>query len=120
MKSTYLLVIIVLVELFLISQFSSRIVSILRTDSRIQTIQAQRNVLKQELTTKIDTLNYIRTDYYVEEIAQQKLHYGRDQENLYIIPHKDTLPNLAKIELEEHSKTVWLGEAGNWFRLFYN
>lgn len=119
MKHRYFIYTLIALELFLIFQFSLRAVSILETSSRIESARLRRDVLKKQYEDKSQRLSYVRTDTYVEEIAREKLRYGRENELLYLIP-SPVLPTLPEVEMAGDNSFVWWGEVQNWFNLFFN
>jgi cell division protein FtsB len=120
MNRRYFLLLLLFFELLVIFQLSSRIVSILQTDSRIQTTRLQRDILKKEYQSKMYAYSYVRTDLYVEEIARAKLRYGYPNEQMYIISEdRLQVPTLPQVEIVESASPKWWGEMLNWYSLFF-
>lgn len=121
MNKRYFLLLLIVFELIIVFQLSSRIISILQTDSRIQNTRLQRDILKRDLQAKQYSFAYVRTDSYVEEIARAKLRYSYAGEHMYIIREtnttRPTLPTVAFAQDGAHHR--W-GEIINWINLFFN
>lgn len=120
MNNRYFLFLLLGIELLLLFQFSTRIVSILQTSSRIESKKLQRDMLKSEYESKESKLVYVRTDLYVEEIARQKLRYSKEGEHIYILPSTSvSLPDLPSVSLGPDEGNVW-GEILHWYKLFFS
>lgn len=110
------------VELILIYNFSSRIISLSETQKRIDTARAERDSLAVKYASRSAELAYVQTDSYVEEIARKKLFYGHAQDHLLIIPSDSDLR--VDLPAVEHKDTA-VGADGlggyfvKWFDLFF-
>jgi len=120
MNRRYLLILILLFELVAVFQLCSRIISILQTDSRIQSTRLQRDILKKDFQSKQYTFGYVRTDLYVEEIARSKLRYSYANEQMYIIRESNLVrPELPPVNITQADVSERWGEIVNWFNLFF-
>lgn len=121
MLTKALLIIILFIEISLIFQFTSRILSLSETQKRIDDARSNRDKLRLEYKKKQDELTYVQTDSYVEDIARRKLRYGLPNEHIYIVPaDKKVAVELQGVRFEEVTFQEQIsGQLLRWFNLFF-